>query len=508
MTMKEQILTKNGLSSALYAVFSGRDFAAGTGAEETVISPLDKKTLASFNGSTKAQAEDLVNLAQAGFAQWRQTPVPTRGAFMRKIGDLIIANQRNLAELMTLEMGKPIDEAMAEVANSAETFYYAAGLARTIGGINVPSTRENVHLSEVWHPLGPTLIITAFNFPLALWAWNAALALVCGNSIIWKPAPQTPLMAIAVHHLLAQLVVQEKIPEGVLNCIIGDLENVAQPLVSHPDIPLVSATGSTRMGAAVAETVGKRLGRVILELGGNAPVILSESADLNVTIPTAFIAATGNAGQRCTALRRLFVHQKHYKTVCARLKSAYNSLPIGDVFQPGYRLCPLVDETAFHMVTKRVEQLKAQGTEVWQPDTPLPKEGYYVRPTLAFLPENAPQPQDECFGPLLYVQPYSDFEAALKLCNAVPQGLSSGIYTTDLREMHIFTGPNGVEAGMATVNDNTAGLEIGLGFGGIKNSGIGSEKGSDSWKNYMRRQSLSINYRMSAVEVPGIRFTG
>jgi aldehyde dehydrogenase (NAD+) len=497
MTLPDRTKTLSlfGLDKAIPAAGTGRVFLQGKAEADTSISPIDGKPVATFAQADATQREAVVQKALEGFDQWRAVPVPARAAVLMTLAAELRARKDDLAQLMCLEMGKPLREAKAEVEDSAVTAVYAAGLARTIGGLDAPSARTDVQLIEKWHPLGAVLVITAFNFPIALWAWNACIAVLCGNSVLWKPAPQTPLFSAAVAKVVADVLAKHpEVPEGVFSFIMGSNDDVAIPLVNDTRLPLVSATGSTRMGQAVGKACGERLASCILELGGNAAAIFSDKADMELSLRTAFIAALSNGGQRCTALRRLLVHTSRFDEVVRRLKVAYNSLSVAEFASDGLTLPPLVDAAAQKMFNAKIEALKGQkGVTLFRPNTHIPAEGCYVAPHMAILEPNTPQPQDETFGPLLYVQPYSTFEEALKKCNAVEQGLSSGIFTTDLREVAQFTGARGADSGMVAVNDNTGGLEVALAFGGTKMSGLGSEKGSDSWKHYMRRQSIVMN---------------
>ena len=476
------------------ALSTGRSTRDGKGADDKSVSPVDGSTLARFKGADSEQVEFVIKQAKEAFENWRLQPAPQRAEVILSLAKNIEERQEELAQLMTLEMGKPIRESMGEVANAVETFRYAAGLSRRIYGMEAPSVSKNVTLLERWHPMGPVLVITAFNFPAALWAWNVSLAIVCGNSTIWKPAPQTPLFTMAMMRVVATtLASHEEVPDGVFSMILGSNEEVAIPLVNSPDIPVVSATGSVPMGQKVGEAVGKRLGRTILELGGNSSALFTPSADMEVSLRHTFFSATLNGGQRCTALRRLQVHEDRFDAVVERLKKAYKSWPVGNVFEQGHRLPPLVDDKAKQMYDQKIAQLKEQGVEVFEPELNLPTQGSYVQPALAILKKDDPQPQDETFGPLLYVQPYGDFKEAIRRNNDVPQGLSSGIFGNDLGEVMAFTGPAGSDCGMVACNDNTGGLEVSMAFGGDKDSGGGREKGSDAWKSYMRRQSVVLN---------------
>lgn len=500
-------LANFGLTKDTPALGTGRRFAQGKGEKEKSISPIDDKPLAQFAQATKTQADELTRAAEMGYSTWRDVPVRKRAAVLASLAQALITHQEDLAQLMTLEMGKPVAEARSEVANAAETFTHAAGLSGTIGGLELPTAKAGVSLQEKWHPLGPVLVITAFNFPIALWAWNTALAVLCGNSVVWKPAPQTPLFTMAVQKVIAETLTRHpEVPEGVFNFIIGSNDDVSMPLVASSSYPLVSATGSIPMGRGVGQVVAKRLGRVILELGGNAAGILTPSAHLPIAVRHGFFSATFNGGQRCTALRRLLVHESRFDQVVKALKTAYSSWPVGDIFKDGHRLPPLVDAVAAKRYNDAIAQLRDSGTELFTPAMQLPKGNCWVTPCLAILAQGAEQPQDETFGPLLYVQPYKTFDEAIAKHNGVSQGLSSGIFSNDLAEAQKFISAAGSDAGMVSVNDNTGGLEVTAAFGGTKESGIGSEKGSDSWKHYMRRQSVVLNTNPHTPPDMGIDF--
>lgn len=503
--MLQQVLKSFNIHQNAPALGDGYSFMAG-GANETVCtSPLDDKEVARFAQATEKQVAEITTKASAAFDVWKNVPAKTRANLLHTIAAELTKEKDNLAAVMTLEMGKPLWEAKAEVQNCIDTAHYAATLWPHIGGHSYPSGRDDVELYDKWHPLGPVLVITAFNFPYALWAWNAFLALACGNSVVWKPAPQTPLCTIAMHRVLERALKQHKeAPKGLLSYIIGDNENVAIPLVNSTAYPLVSATGSTLMGKAVGKAVGARLGQVILELGGNAAGVFTPSANIDQALRTVFFSATLNSGQRCTALRRLMVHESIAKEVIDRLKTAYNSWPVGDVTKEGHRLSALVDKVAAERFHKDIDQLEKDGTTLFRPNIKLPEGACYVHPYMAILDKDAPQPQEETFGPLLYVQPYSTLDEALEKTNAVDYGLSNGIFSNDMAEIQTFL--NTAISGCAMVNDNTGGPEIMLAFGGAKNSGLGSEKGGNSWQQYMRRQSVMLNYQKTQLADLGIKF--
>ena len=503
-------LSPFGLDSAIPAVGTGRTFWAGEGPQANSLNPDTEEPIVTFADASRAQTDKIIAAAQAGFAAWRTVPAPKRAEVLLTFADALRRHREDLARLMTLETAKPLRESRAEVDDAIATAIYAAGLGRTVGGgQQFPSLRPGIELHEKWHPLGPVLIITAFNFPLSLWAWNVCLAVVCGNSTVWKGAPQTPLMTVGAMKVVAEVLAKHPdVPEGVFCFINGTVADVAAPLVASPAFPLVSATGSTAMGKKVGETVARRLGQCILELGGNAAGILTPSAPYEQALRTAFFAATNNGGQRCTALRRLLVHESLFDRTLARLKTAYQSWPAGDVFSDTHRQPPLIDAAARDMFATAITGVKKHPglAELFAATKPLPNRGYYVTPHLAVLKADAPQPQEETFGPLLYVQPYRTFDEAVAKANGVPQGLGSGVFTRDLAEMQAFISVTGSDAGVASVNDNTGGIEVALAFGGNKESGFGREKGSDSWKQYMRRLSVVLNPTDTVPDAAGINF--
>jgi len=503
--MSEKILQSFNLSKKAPAAGNGFSFMEGAANEISCVSPLNDGQLATFSLASAEQARHITQQAQAAFKIWKNVPAKQRAALLHTIANELAAAKDDLAQIMTHEMGKPLWEAKAEVQNCIDTAHYAATLWPHIGGQSYPSARPNVELYDKYHPLGPVLVITAFNFPYALWAWNAFIALICGNSVVWKPAPQTPLCAAAMHRVLEKALRQHKdAPEGLLCYILGDNEHVAIPLVNDPAYPLVSATGSTLMGKAVSKAVGGRLGRTILELGGNAAGVLTPSAHLEQALRIAYFSATLNSGQRCTALRRLLVHESIAAGVIDRLKAAYSSWPVGNVMAEGHRLSALVDATAAEKFNTDIDALEKAGVSLFRPNIKLPEGKCWVHPYMALLEKDAPQPPEETFGPLLYVQTYSSFDEALEKTNAVAYGLSNGIFSNDMAEIQQFL--NTAESGCAMVNDNTGGPEVMLAFGGVKNSGIGSEKGGDSWKQYMRRQSVMLNHQKTIPADLGIKF--
>lgn len=506
--MKDALLKTFGLDDVVPAVFTGRTPYLGGSREIICNSPVDSQMIKAFKGASSSQTQDLIHMAVEGSEKWRKLPIVKRADVLTSLVMAFEARKEDLANLITLENGKIIDDSRAEIQNLIDMFNHAKGLSRTIGGQEFLSQFQDRRNLEVWHPVGVVALITPFNFPISIWGWNAALALLTGNSIIWKPAPQTPLCAIAVHKIIQGVLERHpEVPEGVFNLCAGALEETALIITNSTDVPVVCATGSTIMGKQVALSVGARLGKHVLELGGSAAAIVTPDANIDLTIRTVFISALSNTGQRCTALRRLMVHETIYDQFIARLKKLYEQIQFGDVFESGFRLAPLIDKDAKARFDKKIRNLKDQNFRLYSPSKyKLPDEGSYVRPYICLLDEMSQQPQDETFGPLLFVQPYRHFDIALKRMNATNFGLSSGLFTNNLSETQRFYSSEGSDAGMAMVNTNTGGIEVGLAFGGNKDSGGGREIGSDSWKNFMRRQTVIINTSDQLPELDGIDF--
>jgi aldehyde dehydrogenase (NAD+) len=449
----------------------------------------------------RVRAGDAGNAAGAAlqaFQKWRTVPPPRRGELVRLLGDELRANKDPLARLVTLESGKILQEGLGEVQEMIDICDFAVGLSRQLYGLTIASERANHRMMEQWHPLGPVLVISAFNFPVAVWAWNAALALVCGNPVIWKPSEKTPLTAEAVMALMRRALGRfEDAPVGLVQLVQGGRE-VGEELVDDPRISLVSATGSTAMGRAVGPRVAQRFGRVLLELGGNNAMIVCPSADLALAERAILFSAAGTAGQRCTTLRRLIVHESIADRLVARLKQLFASVKVGDPREPDTLVGPLIHEAAYSgmadVLGDRIERVNAA------------PGGFYVRPAIVEADAQAGSVLKETFAPILYVLRYSDFEQALALNNDVPQGLSSSIFTNDLREAESFLSAAGSDCGIANVNIGPSGAEIGGAFGGEKETGGGRESGSDSWRAYMRRQTNTVNYGTDLPLAQGIRF--
>ena len=473
----------------------------------TVRSPIDGNAIAVLAPTAPARFEAAVAAAQARALGWRDVPAPQRGALVRALGEKARQHKETLARLVTIETGKILQEGLGEVQEVIDICEFAVGLSRQLYGLTIASERPDHKLLETWHPLGVVGVISAFNFPMAVWAWNAALALVCGNTPVWKPSEKTPLSALAINGLLLAAAREASIAaEGLSEVVIGE-RDLGEALVAHPAVRLVSATGSTAMGRAVGQGCAARFKRSLLELGGNNAAIVCPSADLELAVRAVTFSAVGTAGQRCTSLRRLFVHRDNHARMVQRLRAIYAGLPVGDPLAEGTLIGPLVDEAAFARMQAALQAARAAGGTVHFGDrASVAGGGCYVRPALVEMPSQAGPMLQETFAPILYVVAYDTLEQAIEWNNAAPHGLSSAIFTRDLREAEIFTSARGSDCGIANVNIGTSGAEIGGAFGGEKETGGGRESGSDAWKNYMRRATNTINYGTTLPLAQGIRF--
>ena len=455
--------------------------------------------------ATKTQIE----LAHQAFLQWRLVPAPRRGELVRLLGEELRASRDDLGRLVTLEAGKILSEGLGEVQEMIDICDYAVGLSRQLSGLTLASERAEHRLMETWHPLGVVGVISAFNFPVAVWSWNAALALVCGNSVVWKPSEKTPLTALAVQAVFERAAKKfGDAPAGLSSVLFGG-QAVGEALVDHPLVPLVSATGSTRMGRAVGPRLAQRFARAILELGGNNAAIVAPSADPDLVLRAVAFAAMGTAGQRCTTLRRLFVHESMYDALLERLKKAYASVPVGDPREAGVLIGPLIDRDAFENMQHALQQAQAAGGRVTGGERAAKELGdsaYYVRPALVEMPAQSDVVRHETFAPILYVMKYQRLEDAIAQQNDVPQGLSSSIFTNDLREAERFISAAGSDCGIANVNIGPSGAEVGGAFGGEKETGGGRESGSDAWKGYMRRATNTVNFGTRLPLAQGVKF--
>jgi NAD-dependent aldehyde dehydrogenases len=480
------------------------------GKEFESFSPVDGKLIAKIKGSTIKDYETVVRQAENTFLQWRLIPAPKRGDIIRQLGDKLRELKPVLGKLVSYEMGKSYQEGMGEVQEMIDICDFAVGLSRQLYGNTIHSERPGHRMYDQYHPLGVVGIITAFNFPVAVWAWNIALALVCGNTVIWKPSEKTPLCAIACQKLLAEILQSNGLTEGISSLIIGDKE-AGEWLAADNRIALISATGSTRMGKEVAVTVAQRLGRTLLELGGNNAIIVTPDADLKMTIIGAVFGAVGTAGQRCTSTRRLIIHESIYNKVKEQLTQAYGQLKIGDPLDTKNHVGPLIDKAAVKSYLNALDKIKTQGGKMLIKGKVLEGKGYesgcYVQPVIAEVENHYEIVQHETFAPILYLIKYKgDISEAITLQNSVSQGLSSAVMTNNLREAELFLSAAGSDCGIANVNIGTSGAEIGGAFGGEKETGGGRESGSDAWKAYMRRQTNTINYTTDLPLAQGIKF--
>jgi aldehyde dehydrogenase (NAD+) len=470
------------------------------------ISPVDGSALPQPEALSPAAIEAAISASVAAFAEWRSVPAPVRGELVRLLGAALRTHRDDLGALVSIESGKPLSEGTGEVQEMIDICDFAVGLSRQLHGLTIVSERPDHHMREMWHPLGPVGIISAFNFPVAVWAWNAALALVCGCSILWKPSEKTPLTAWVVHRLFEQVAAAfEPAPVGLSALLTGGA-GAGMALADDPRIALVSATGSVRMGRDVGVRVAARFGRSLLELGGNAAAIVTPSADLDLAVRAIAFSAAGTTGQRCTTMRRLIVHDSIYDSLVSRLKVAFASLPVGNPLQPGVLVGPLIDDRAFETMQAALAVARSDGGVVSGGERLASDGGVYVRPALVEMPAQTDIVQEETFAPILYVLRYQTLDQAIAMQRDVPQGLSSAILTTDLREAERFCSATGSDCGIANVNMGTSGAEIGGAFGGEKETGGGRESGSDAWKAYMRRQTQNINYGNALPLAQGVVF--
>ncbi|GAB3346011.1 aldehyde dehydrogenase family protein [Bordetella tumulicola] len=472
-------------------------------------SPIDGVELAQVHEHSVAQAHAAITRAHQASLAWRDVPAPRRGELVRLFGEILRQHKRELGRLVSLEAGKIIAEGEGEVQEMIDICDFAVGLSRQLYGLTIASERPGHRMMETWHPLGVVGVISAFNFPVAVWSWNTALALVCGNAVVWKPSEKTPLTALACKALFAQAAQRfGDVPAGLVEVLIGG-RDIGEALVDSPKVALVSATGSTRMGRQVGPRVAQRFGRVLLELGGNNAIIVGPTADLDMAARGIVFGAIGTAGQRCTSTRRLIVHESVADDLLQRLHKAYASAPIGNPLDATKLVGPLIDRASFDAMQAALTAAREQGGKVTGGERVLADEypdAWYVRPAIAEMPGQTDVVCHETFAPILYVMRYTDFNAALALHNGVPQGLSSAIFTNDLREAETFLSASGSDCGIANVNIGTSGAEIGGAFGGEKETGGGRESGSDAWRNYMRRATNTINYTRELPLAQGIKF--
>jgi L-aminoadipate-semialdehyde dehydrogenase len=504
----QTVLEKLGLNDVNEGVFDGE--WRGAGARIDKISPIDGQRLASVRTASDDDYQKAITRAQEAFLKWRATPGPVRGETVRRLGNALRDLKHEIGQLVTLETGKIIAEGEGEVQEMIDICDLAVGQSRMLYGLTIQSERPSHRLMEQWHPLGIVAVITAFNFPVAVWSWNAALAAVCGDSTIWKPSEKTPLTAIAVTRIAERVCRETGADSAIFTLLMGDRKTVGQKLADDARIPLVSATGSVNMGLNVAKTVHGRLGRTIMELGGNNALIVAPSADIDMATQSIFFGAVGTAGQRCTSTRRVIMHESVESKVRHKLLAAYKSLVIGNPLDGKTVMGPLIDKNAVDLVQHSIQRLKDEGGEILYGGDRLEDEkfqgGCYMKPCLATAKPDFEIVQHETFGPLVYLMSYRDFEEAIAIHNNVPQGLTSSIFTNDVREAEKFVSAVGSDCGIANVNTGTSGAEIGGAFGGEKNTGGGRESGSDCWKQYMRRQTNTINFSSELPLAQGIQF--
>ena len=479
-----------------------------TGGTLTVTSPIDGRVLADVHETQAADMDAVFARAKAAFKTWRLVPAPRRGELIRLLGEELRAAKDDLGALVSWEAGKITSEGLGEVQEMIDICDFAVGLSRQLYGLTIASERPGHRMMETWHPAGPVGVITAFNFPVAVWSWNTALALVCGDPVIWKPSEKTPLTALACQKIFERALARfGDAPDGLLQTLIGGAA-LGEALVASEDVPVISATGSTRMGRAVAPIVAQRFGKCILELGGNNAMIVGPSADLEMAVRAIVFSAVGTAGQRCTTLRRLIVHNSIREELVARLKKAYAGLPIGDPLAEGTLVGPLVDEAAGEAMTSALKSAKAEGGAVFGGNrvTEGVPGGVYMEPAIVEMPGQTSTVKAETFAPILYAMGYDTFDQALDVQNDVPQGLSSCVFTLNMREAEQFLTAAGSDCGIANVNIGPSGAEIGGAFGGEKETGGGRESGSDAWKAYMRRQTNTVNYSDELPLAQGVKF--
>jgi aldehyde dehydrogenase (NAD+) len=483
--------------------------AAASAGELQVVSPIDGAEIARVRTHTADEVSIAVGRAHAAFIAWRDVPAPRRGELVRLVGEELRAEKEALGKLVSIETGKILSEGLGEVQEMIDICDFAVGLSRQLYGLTIASERPEHRMVETWHPLGVVGVISAFNFPAAVWSWNSALAVVCGNAVVWKPSEKTPLTALACQAIFERAAKRVgSAPQNLSQVIVGG-RDVGETLVDDERVALLSATGSTRMGRELGPRVARRFGRSLLELGGNNAVIVTPTADLDLAVRGIVFAAAGTCGQRCTTTRRLIVHESVMETLAARLKKAYAALPVGNPLESGTLVGPLIDAASFEGMQNALRAARDEGGRVTGGERLLQKQhprAFYVRPAIGEMPAQTETVRRETFAPILYVMAYREFEDALRLQNDVPQGLSSSIFSNDVRETEVFLSARGSDCGIANVNIGTSGAEIGGAFGGEKETGGGRESGSDSWRNYMRRATNTINYSRALPLAQGVRF--
>jgi len=500
----QDFLNALGIKEKNSGVYADR-WLEGRGETYVSHSPGDGRPIAEVRGASPEEYEQTIAANQAAFEKWRRIPAPERGQIVREMGEALRRHKDDLGKLVALEMGKIHQEGLGEVQEVIDIVDFGVGLSRQLYGLTMHSERPGHRMYEQWHPLGPVGVITAFNFPVAVYGWNAVIAAVCGDSVIWKPSLKTPLCAIAVQNLLAPVLEAHGFA-GLFSLVMGPDPVIGEAMVSDKRVPLISATGSVRMGKIVGAKVAARLGKTILELGGNNAVIVSDKADLNLAIPAVAFGAVGTAGQRCTTTRRLIVHESMIDAVTQKLVNAYRQVRIGDPLDENTLMGPLIDEEAVDMMMAAIDKAKGEGGELLYGGERLNRPGHYVTPCLIKARNDFHVVQEETFAPILYIIPYKTLDEAIAYQNGVPQGLSSAIFTRDLIEAETYLAAHGSDCGISNVNIGTSGAEIGGAFGGEKETGGGRESGSDAWKAYMRRQTNTINYTSALPLAQGIKF--
>jgi len=507
-----KILKELGIKEKNYGSSTGQNWSNTTSdGELKIVSPTDGKHIASVYQASAKDFDNIIKTADDAFKKWRKIPAPKRGDVVRQIGVRLRDYKKPLGTLVSYEMGKSIQEGWGEVQEMIDICDFAVGMSRQLYGFTMQSERPSHRMYDQYHPIGIVATISAFNFPVAVWSWNAMIAAVCGDVNLWKPSSKTPLTAIATQRIVAQVLIENNLPEGIFSLIIGKGSTVGEMLLDSKKIPLISVTGSTPVGRHAAEVVSKRFGRTILELGGNNAIIITPEADLKLAIPAVLFGSVGTAGQRCTTARRLIIHESIFDKVKAALVKAYGSIKIGDPLDEKNHMGPLIDKSAVENMQNALQQIKKEGGKIFYGGEVLNGKSYesgcYVKPCLAEVENQYKIVQEETFAPILYLIKYKgEIEQAIKLHNDVPQGLSSAIFTNNLREAEEFLSCAGSDCGIANVNIGTSGAEIGGAFGGEKETGGGRESGSDAWKAYMRRQTNTINYSAQLPLAQGIKF--
>lgn len=507
----EEFLAQLGIQDKNPCYYTGLESGHGSGDYQAVHSPADGRFLGSVQMAGATEYAKVMDKAKEAFVDWRMLPAPKRGEVVRQIGEELRKYKEPLGKLVSMEMGKIYQEGLGEVQEMIDICDFAVGLSRQLYGLTMHSERPLHRMYEQWHPLGVVGIISAFNFPVAVWAWNSMIAAICGDVSVWKPSEKTPLTAVACHNIIQDVLKRNNVAEGVFNLLVGDRE-IGQMMAADKDVALVSATGSTRMGKAVAETVAKRLGKYLLELGGNNAIIVSPHADLKLALPAVIFGSVGTCGQRCTSTRRLIVHDSIYDKVRDNLVNAYNTLKgrIGHPVAEGTLIGPLIDKDAVDMMQRRLEVVQEEGGKVIFGGEVLSGEGFetgnYVVPAIVEAENHYESVQEETFAPILYLLKYSTTEEAIAIQNGVAQGLSSSIFTENMKEVEAFLSHKGSDCGIANVNIGTSGAEIGGAFGGEKDTGGGRESGSDAWRAYMRRQTNTLNWSDELPLAQGIEF--